>query len=84
MDMETTMKSAGLSAGIISALGGIWLIIKKFNNKRFHSNCCGKDMDVILAVNDITEAEKKPTPRSSPRTVPISDSTKVPPIDLEK
>lgn len=70
MDIDTIMKSAGASAGLITAIGAIWAIIKKFNNKRCHSNCCGKDIDVVVAVNEITEAEKKPTPHPSPSLSP--------------
>lgn len=66
------MKSAGVSAGLITAVGAIWAVIRRFNNKRFHSSCCGKDMDVVVAVNDITEAEKKPTPHPSPTIAPLT------------
>jgi hypothetical protein len=66
METETLMKTAGASAGLITAVGAIWAIIRRFNNKRFHSSCCGKDMDVVVAVNEITEAEKKATPKPSP------------------
>jgi hypothetical protein len=72
MDIDTIMKSAGASAGLITAIGAIWAIIRKLNNKRFHSSCCGKDVDVVLAVNEITDAEKKPTPHSSPSLSPNS------------
>lgn len=70
MDIEQIMKTAGVSTALITAVGAIWAIVKKFNNKRFHSSCCGKDMDVIVAVNEITEEEKKPTPHPSPAIEP--------------
>jgi hypothetical protein len=72
MDIDSIMKSAGVSAGIITAIGAGWAIIKKFNNKRFHSSCCGKDVDVVVAVNEITEQEKKPTPHPSPAIIPLT------------
>jgi hypothetical protein len=84
MDIENIMKTAGVSTGIISALGGLWILIKKFNNKRFHSSCCGKDMDVVVAVNEIEEAEKKSTPHPSPIIRPISEPMNVEKLDLEK
>lgn len=71
MDIDTIMKSAGVSAGLITGVGAIWAVIRKFNNKRFHSSCCGKDVDVIVAVNELTEEEKKPTPHPSPSIKPV-------------
>lgn len=71
MDIDSIMKSAGVSAGIITGIGAIWAIVKKFNNKRFHSSCCGKDVDVVVAVNELTEEEKKPTPHPSPAIIPL-------------
>lgn len=78
------MKSAGATAGIISAVGVVWAIIKRFNNKRFHSSCCGKEVDVVVAVNELTEEEKKPTPHPSPVIRPVSEPMNVEKIDLEK
>ena len=77
MDIEQIMKTAGVSTALITAIGAIWAIVKKFNNKRFHSSCCGQNMDVVVAVNEITEEEKKPTPHASPviepKTPPITE-----------
>jgi hypothetical protein len=84
MDIENIMKTAGVSTGIISALGGLWILIKKFNNKRFHSSCCGKDMDVVVAVNELDEQEKHPTPKQSPVIKSISTPHNIECIDLSK
>lgn len=84
MDAAETMKTAGISASLLSIVGSIWIVVKKFNNKRCHSNCCGRDMEVVVAVNDITEEEKRATPRSSPVIRPISDPMNIEKIDLEK
>lgn len=78
------MKTSGISSAIISAIGVLWILIKKINNKRFHSSCCGRDVDVVVAVNDIEEAEKKPTPHPSPVIRPISEPMNIEKLDLEK
>lgn len=70
MEAQDIAKTAGLSATIVAAIGTIIAIIKKFNNKKFHSSCCGKNIDVVVAVNELTEEEKHPTPHPSPAIVP--------------
>ncbi len=70
MEVQDIAKTAGLSATIVGAIGAIVAIVKKLNNKKFHSSCCGKDIDVILSVNSLTEEEKHPTPHASPVIVP--------------
>jgi hypothetical protein len=72
MEFQDIAKTAGLSATIVGAIGAIIAIIKKLNNKKFHSSCCGKDMDIVVAVNELTEEDKKQlTPHPSPAIAPI-------------
>lgn len=66
MEIEDIAKTGGVAATIMTIVGAIIAAIKKFNNKKCYSSCCGKEMDVIVAVNELTEEEKKHTPRSSP------------------
>jgi hypothetical protein len=82
MDIEI-MKTAGVSTAFVTIIGVIWGIIRHINNKRCHSSCCGRDMDIVVAVNDITEEEKKPSwlqmtrariARISPKASPRRDS----------
>ena len=84
MEFQEIAKTAGLSAGIITAIGAIFAIIKKFNNKKYHSSCCGKNMDIVVAVNDLTEEEKKQTtPHPSPVNKPLTEKEPIeaiPPI----
>ena len=77
MEFQDIAKTAGVSATIITAIGAVIAIIKKFNNKKFHSSCCGKDMDIIVAVNDLTEEEKKQTPKTSPIIKPMKAEKEV-------
>ena len=77
MEFEDIAKTAGVSATIIAVIGGIVAAIKKLNNKKFHSSCCGKNMDVIVAVNELTEEEKHPTPHPSPMVKPIEPKSVV-------
>lgn len=77
MDIQDIAKTAGVSATIIAGIGAVIAVIKKFNNKKFHSSCCGKDMDIILSVNDLTEEEKKQTPKASPIIKPMKDEKEV-------
>jgi hypothetical protein len=77
MEIEDIAKSAGLSATIIAIIGAIIAAIKKLNNKKFHSSCCGKEMDVIVAVNSLTEEEKHLTPHPSPMVKPIEEKEPV-------
>jgi hypothetical protein len=81
MDIEDVAKSAGLSATIITVIGAIIAIIKKMNNKKFHSSCCGRSMDVIVAVNELTEEEKHPTPKPSPVLTATANKDHPPPLD---
>ena len=84
MDIENIMKTAGVSTGIIATIGAIWAIIKKINNKRCHSSCCGREMDVVVAVNELDEEEKHPTPKQSPVIKSISTPHNIECIDLSK
>jgi len=84
MDIDAVMKSAGVSTGIIATIGAIWAIIRKINNKRYHSSCCGREMDVVVAVNELEEQEKHPTPKQSPVIKSISIPHNIECIDLTK
>jgi hypothetical protein len=77
MDIQDIAKTAGVSATIVTGIGAVIAIIKKFNNKKFHSSCCGKDMDIVVAVNDLTEEEKKPTPKPSPSIKAMKEDKEV-------
>ena len=74
MEFQEIAKTAGLSATFIGAIGAVIAIIKKFNNKKFHSSCCGREMDIVVAVNELTEEEKKQTtPHPSPVIKPLTE-----------
>ena len=77
MDFEDIAKTAGLSATIMTAIATGFAIIKKINNKRYHSSCCGKNIDVIVAVNELKEEEKIPTPHPSPGIKPTRTSVSI-------
>ena len=82
MEFQEIAKTAGLSAGLITAIGAIFAIIKKFNNKKYHSSCCGKNMDIVVAVNDLTEEEKKQTtPHPSPAIKPLPEKEPIEKIE---
>ena len=71
--METVLKTGGVSTGFITVAILVIKLIKNINNKRFHSSCCGKEADIVIAVNEITEEEKKhhTTPTINPQKCEI-------------
>lgn len=63
---DETLKNIGVSSGTVIIILIIYKIASFINNKRLHSSCNGHNLDLVVAVNEITEEEKRPTPKPSP------------------
>ena len=79
-DMETVLKTGGVSTGFITVAILAIKFIKNINNKRFHSSCCGAEADIVIAVNEITEDEKKH--HTTPVIKPQKEDIEIPEIKV--
>jgi hypothetical protein len=74
---DDILKNIGVSSGTVIIILIIYKIISLINNKRLHSSCNGHNLDVIVAVNELTEEEKRPTPKPSPTVKANNDSLEI-------
>jgi hypothetical protein len=58
MDTNIALLSTGTSGTIITIL---YFLYKTCNNKRMHSRCCGRDVDVEFQVQEMTPPERGQT-----------------------
>lgn len=54
-DIQTALLSTGTSGTIITIL---YFLYKTCNNKRLHSKCCDKDVDIEFQVQEMTPPDK--------------------------
>lgn len=75
------LTTGGISSVGVAIIMIIYKVLKNMNNKRYMSSCCGKKAEVVIAVNEITEEEKK-TPVPSPSLKSHKTSMVVPEISV--
>ena len=56
MDTQTALLGTGTSGTILTIL---YFLYKTCNNKRMHSKCCGKDVDVEFQVQEMTPPDRE-------------------------
>jgi len=68
MDTNTALLSTGTGGTILTVL---YFLYKTCNNKRMHSRCCGRDVDVEFQVQEMTPPERGQTrfERNNPLSV---------------
>ena len=54
-DLQTSLLGTGTAGTILTVL---YFLYKTCNNKRIHSQCCGKDVDVEFQVQEMTPPKK--------------------------
>jgi hypothetical protein len=54
-DVQTGLLGTGAGGTILTVL---YFLYKTCNNKRVHSRCCGKDVDVEFQVQEMTPPER--------------------------
>ena len=67
-DVQTALLGTGTGGTILTVL---YFLYKTCNNKRVHSKCCGKDVDVEFQVQEMTPPERGPNrfERNNPLSV---------------
>lgn len=81
---EGLLKDIGISSATYIVFLCIWKLIGYLNNKRIHSSCNGHNLDVVVAVNNATDEDIKPSPKPSPKIHPLSESPSIDKLHLEK
>lgn len=81
MDIQQMLTTGGISSAGVAMIMIIYKVLKNLNNKKYVSSCCGKRAEVVIAVNELTEQEKKETPKSTPTLKPKHSAVVVPEID---
>ncbi len=78
-DLRSVLETVGLSSAGVAAVILMFKVIQTVNNKKCRSSCCGRSAEVAVAVNELTEEEKK-----SPVLTVVSSrkETPVPPLSL--
>lgn len=78
MDINDILTTGGVSTGMITLILIIIKVIKSLNNKKYRSSCCGKNAEVVIAVNELTEEEKK-----TPVLKPVEAKIEIPPLNKD-
>jgi hypothetical protein len=80
-ELDRILETTGISSVTLVVVLLVWKILSSFNNKKCRSTCCSRSAEVSVAVNELTEEEKKSPALSavSPRR-----ETPVPPLSLSE
>jgi hypothetical protein len=80
-NLDSILEMSGISSVTLVIVLVVWKIIASLNNKRCRSTCCSRSAEVSVAVNELSEEEKK-----SPVLTVVSSrrETPVPPLSLEE
>jgi hypothetical protein len=84
MDVGNYLASGGVSGAVIA---GLYLFYKCCYKRKFHSKCCGGEMDIGAgeATPPSTEVQPHfPTPKPSPALAAQRVSVEIPPLVLDE